>query len=133
MVSHMPSFAERVWCSFLSSGFLFNTICTQMKWLFHKSFLLLHLPWNIAFWLLIGKSWWCFFLFYLGFLSRTVTNHLTVEEGEDHLFRSSLQCPPVSQTYRQPDDYCRELISAHSLWPDSNLEPFFSERKSLTT
>ena len=30
-------------------------------------------------------------------------------------------------------DYCRELTSAHSWQPDSNLEPFVSERKSLTT
>ena len=65
-----------------------------------------------------------FFLFYLGFLSRTFTIHRTAVEGGGYLFNSSLPLPPASQTLRhQPGDYCRELTSAHSQQPDSNREP----------
>ena len=41
-----------------------------------------------------------FFFFYLGFLSRTFTNHRTAEEGGGHFFNSSLPLPPASQTIR---------------------------------
>ena len=42
---------------------------------------------------------WVFF-FYLGFLSRTFTNHRTAGEGGGHFFNSSLPLPPASQTIR---------------------------------
>ena len=62
--------------------------------------------------------------FYLGFLSRTFTNHRTAGERGGHLFNSSLPLPPASQTLRhQTGDYCRQLKSAHSQQPDSNREP----------
>ena len=56
-----------------------------------------------------------FYLFYLGFLSqKTFTNHRTAGEGGGHFFNSSLPLPSASQTLRHwPDDYCRELTSAH--------------------
>ena len=74
------------------------------------------------------------FFFYLGFLSRTFTNHRTTGEGGGHFFNSSLPLPPASQTFRhQPGDYCRELTSAHSYQPDSSREPLVSWRKLLTT
>ena len=38
------------------------------------------------------------FFFYLGYLSRTFTNHRT--EGGGYLFNSSLPLPPASQTIR---------------------------------
>ena len=41
-----------------------------------------------------------FFFFYLGFLSRTFTNHWTAGEGRGHFFNSSLPLPPASQTLR---------------------------------
>ena len=76
----------------------------------------------------------CFFFFYLGFLSRTFTNHRAAGEGGGHFFNSSLPLPPASQAIRHwPGDYCRELTSARSQQPDSNREPLVSERKSLTT
>ena len=74
------------------------------------------------------------FFFYLGFLSRTFTNHRTAGEGGGHLFNSSLLLPPASQALRHwPGDYCGELTSAHSQPPDSSREPLVSERKSVTT
>ena len=55
------------------------------------------------------------FFSYVGFLSRTFTNHRTAGEGEGHFFNSLLPLPPASQTLgHQPSDYCRELTSAHS-------------------
>ena len=75
-----------------------------------------------------------FFYFYVGFLSQTFTNHRAAGEGGGHFINSSLPLPPASQTLRhQPGDYCRELTSAHRQQPDSNQEPFVSERKLLTT
>ena len=41
------------------------------------------------------------FFFYLGFLSRILTNHRTAGEGGGHLFNSSLPLPPASQTLRR--------------------------------
>ena len=38
-----------------------------------------------------------FFFFYLGFLSRTFTNHRTAGEVGGHFFNSSLPLPPASQ------------------------------------
>ena len=74
------------------------------------------------------------FFFYLGFLSRTFSNHRTAGEGRGHFFNSLPQLPPTSQTLRhQPGDCCRELTSAHSQQPDSNREPLVFECKSLTT
>ena len=35
-----------------------------------------------------------------GFFSRTLTNHMTAEEGGGHFFNSSLPIPPASQTLR---------------------------------
>ena len=89
--------------------------------------------------LVVGKGVFQFtilvnFFFYLGFLSRTFTNHRTVGEGRGHYFNSSLPLQSASQKLRhQPGDYCRELTSAHSQLPDSNWEPLVSVRKSLTT
>ena len=74
------------------------------------------------------------FFYYLGFLSRTFTNHRTAVEGGEHFFDSSLPLPSASQTLRhQLGDYCRKLTSAHSQQPDSNREPLVSERKLLIT
>ena len=74
------------------------------------------------------------FFIYLGFLSRTFTNHRTAGEGEGHFFHFSLPLPPASQTLRQlTEDYCRELTSTHSRQPDSNRVPLVSERKPITT
>ena len=48
----------------------------------------------------------CFFVFafvffyYLGFLSRTFTNHRTAGEGGVHFFNSSLPLPTASQTLK---------------------------------
>ena len=44
----------------------------------------------------------CFvlFLFYLGFLSRTFTNHRTAGEGGGHFFSSSLPLPSTSRVLR---------------------------------
>ena len=76
------------------------------------------------------KIFYFIFFFYLGFLSRTFTNHKTAGEGRGHLTTTSTR----SQTLKyQPGDYCRELTSAHSQQPESNREPLVSERKSLTT
>ena len=75
-----------------------------------------------------------FFVFYLGCLSLTFTNHRTAGERGGHFFNSSLPLPPASQTLRhQPGNYCRELTFAHSQQLDSNREPLVSERKLLTT
>ena len=75
-----------------------------------------------------------FFWSNLGFLSRTFTIHGIAGEGGGYFFKSCLPLPPASQTLRhQPDDYCRELTSAHSQQPESNREPLVSEHKSLTT
>ena len=41
-----------------------------------------------------------FFFFYVGFLSRTFTNHRTAGEGGGHFINSSLPLPPASQTLR---------------------------------
>ena len=38
-----------------------------------------------------------YFIFYLGFLSRTVTIHRTASEGGGYLFNYSLPIPPASQ------------------------------------
>ena len=74
------------------------------------------------------------FFFYLGFLSRTFSNHRTAGEVGGHFFNFSLPLPPASRALRhQPGDYCRKLTSAHSQQPDSNGEPLVSKRKSLTT
>ena len=71
--------------------------------------------------------------FYLGFLSRTFTIHRAAGEGGGYLFNSSLPLSHTSQTLRhQPVDYCRQLTSADCYQQDSNQEPLFSERKSLT-
>ena len=40
------------------------------------------------------------FFFYLGFLSRTFTNHRTAGEGGGHFSNSSLPLPPASQALR---------------------------------
>ena len=40
------------------------------------------------------------FFFYLGFLSRTFSNHRTAGEEGGHFFNSSLPLPPASQTLR---------------------------------
>ena len=53
------------------------------------------------------------FCFYLGFLSRTFTNHRSAGEGGGHFFNSSLPLPPTPQALRhQPANYCRQLTSA---------------------
>ena len=72
--------------------------------------------------------------FYLSFLSQTFTNHRTAGEGGRYLFNSSLPLPPASQTLtHQPDNFCKELTSAHNQQWDSNREPLVSEGKLLTT
>ena len=76
----------------------------------------------------------CLLFFYLGFFSRTFTNHRTAGEGGGYLFNSSPPLTHTSQTLRHwPCDYRRELTSARNLQPDSNREPLILERKSLTT
>ena len=71
-----------------------------------------------------------FFFFYLGFLSRTLTNQGTAGEGGGYL----LPLPPTSHALRhQPGDYYRELTSAHTQQQDSNQEPLVSAHKLLTT
>ena len=93
-------------------------------------FLTFYSFWNFLF----EKVFPDIFVFYLGFVSRTFTNHRTAWEGGVHFFNSSLALPPASQTLRhQPGDYCRELTSAHSQQPDSNWEPLVSERRLPTT
>ena len=42
----------------------------------------------------------CCCFFYLGFLSRTLTNHRSAGEGREHFFNSSLPLPHASQTLR---------------------------------
>ena len=60
-------------------------------------------------------SFFLFFFFYLGFLSRIFSNHRTAGEGGGLFFNSSLPLTPASRTLRhEPGDYCRELTSAHS-------------------
>ena len=74
------------------------------------------------------------YIFYLGFLSRTLTIHWTAGEERGCLFYSSLPLPPASQTLRHwPGNYYRYLITAHSQEPDSNWEILVSESKSTTT
>ena len=41
-----------------------------------------------------------FFFFYVGFLSRTFTNHRTAGEGGGHFINSSVPLPPASQALR---------------------------------
>ena len=54
------------------------------------------------------------FSFYLGFLSRTFTIHMTAGEGGRYPFSSSLPAPSASQTLRYwPGYYCREFTSSH--------------------
>ena len=48
------------------------------------------------------------FFFYLGFLTRTFTNHRTAGEEGGHFFNSSLPLPPASQTLAE-----RLLLRAH--------------------
>ena len=73
-------------------------------------------------------------LFFLSFLSRTLTKHGTADEGGRHFFNTSLPLPPASLALRHwPGDCCGGLISAHSYQPSSNQEPLVSKRKSLTT
>ena len=61
-----------------------------------------------------------FFLFCFVFLSeiffsRPFTNHRTAGEERGHFLNSSLPLRSASQTLRhQLDDYCKELISAHT-------------------
>ena len=52
------------------------------------------------------------YFFYLGFLSRTLTNHRTAGEGISLTPHYHFH---QSHTLRQyPGDYCRELTSVHS-------------------
>ena len=70
---------------------------------------------------------------YLGFLMQTFSNHRTAGEGGGCFFTSSLLLPCASQTLRyQLTDYCRELTSAYSQWPNLNWEPLVSKCKWLT-
>ena len=75
------------------------------------------------------------FFFYLGFLSRTFTNHRTAGEGGGHFLNSSLPLSSASQTLRHyPGDYCRELTSKSNqrkrcvtqIFRISGSEAFFS-------
>ena len=55
------------------------------------------------------------FFSYLSFPSQTFTNYRTAGEERRHFFNCSLPFLPASQTLRhQPDNYCREIISAHT-------------------
>ena len=81
----------------------------------------------------LRKYIYIYIFFYLGFLSRTFTNHRTAGEGGGHLFISSLPLPPASQVLRQSGDYCRELTPTHSQQLYSNRKPLASEHKSLIT
>ena len=49
---------------------------------------------------LIDNKRFCFFFFYLVFLSRTFVNHRTAGEGGGHFLNSSLPLLPNSQTNR---------------------------------
>ena len=63
------------------------------------------------------------FFFLSGFFSRIFTIHRTAGEGGDYLLTSFLPLPPASQTLRYQLGYCcRELTSAHSWQPESNME-----------
>ena len=65
----------------------------------------------------------CFF-FCMAFLSRIFTIHMTAGGG-GYLLISFLPLPPASQSLRHQLGYCwRELTSAHSWQPESNMEPF---------
>ena len=77
-----------------------------------------------------GNQTNCFFFSIKVFLHMTFTIHRTAGEGEATFFSSSLPLPCAS---RKLHDYCRELTSAHSQWPDSNRKPLVSKCKSLTT
>ena len=56
-----------------------------------------------------------YFFFYLGFHSRTFTNHRTAGEGGGHFFNSSLPLPTASQTLKHyRGNYCRQLTSTHN-------------------
>ena len=65
------------------------------------------------------------FLFYFlsGFFSRIFTIHRIVGERGDYLLISFLPLPTASQTLRHQLGYCcREVTSAHSWQPESNME-----------
>ena len=63
-----------------------------------------------------------FFFFTFGFLLRRFTFHRTAREVENYVFNFSLLFSSASQTLRhKPGDYSRELTSAHSTQPESNL------------
>ena len=54
--------------------------------------------WLLPFFMAVAT--YCYFFFYVGFLSRTFTNHRTAGEGGGHFINSSLPLPPASQTLR---------------------------------
>ena len=67
----------------------------------------------------------------MAFLSRIFTIQMTADEegggggGGGYLLISFLPLPPASQSLRHQLGYCwRELTSAHSWQPESNMEPF---------
>ena len=68
------------------------------------------------------------FFFLSGFCFTNIHESQDCKGRGGHSINSSLQ------TLRhQPDNYCRDLTSAHSQQPDANRAPLVSECKSLTT
>ena len=90
-------------------------------------FLLLLLPNHVNIFLVISVKLFSRGFFLSGFSFTNIHDSQDSREGGGYLFKSSLPFPPASQTLRrQPDDYCRELTSAHRQQPDSNREPLVS-------
>ena len=71
-------------------------------------------------WLVETENFFIFyFIFNLGFFSRTFTIYRTTGEG-GYVVNFSLPLPSASRTLRHyPGNYCRELTSAHSQQPDT--------------
>ena len=55
---------------------------------------------EIGHWIIFADNFYIFF-FYLGFVSRTFTNHRTAREGGGYSINSSLPLPPASQALRR--------------------------------
>ena len=72
----------------------------------------------------------CFFFFYLDFLSWLFTIHKTAEEGESYLFNSPL---PLHKHIDIRRTITAESSPLHIASSRIQLEPLVSERKSLTT
>ena len=122
LLSFLKSFVS-VLCFNFCPTFQMSIFIYHIHFIYHISSYWFHLPQFIPFFLLIIVhhfhiyhiwSYLCF-IFYLGFLLRTLTIHRTAGEGWGYLFDSSLPLPPTSQTFwHKLQDACRVLTSAHS-------------------